>query len=477
MGQLESRMTAEYSSSHHSLPDLLKLFDHSRSSSLFIENDTTIPSHKLHKKIHTKVYSSMDLKSLAFLPKKKLMLVKRHSSNGVFSILPDEINLTLLHFMDIPMLAKMSQLSKYWYDLCQDDSIYQRLLLSKFKIHPSRFSILLQNEYENLHKWKEMYIQYDSALTTWSGFALDPITNGNKPYSMQLILKDIVHKRVLGISQALKRRNIIGLKESDAYRVSEFQGCCRWMDLNDALTRVEGVFIDSLGVKCVRFVHDSFLENHIPRFITFNELQVIRGEDLAVPNRYSGVMIGNTLLGIYDPGHPSLVGSFGIVMEDSLPFLMAEEFEFKKGDLYKGMLIHTPKCIFESIHETSIYMKMVIESVKCDSFIAYVQLYPSHHCQTTMRPFVSNNQTNCYALKMTASFIKTRNTLSNTWNYDFKNVTFTPNECFNRQEILMGLWADEHLPLYENIRLEVKGNAIIGLYSLPKAGCFVLNRF
>ena len=67
-----------------------------------------------------------------------------------------------------------------------------------------------------------------------------------------------------------------------------------------------------------RFKIDANTGRPLLRHIVFEEQQLIRGQNIALPTRYYGLIDGNILLGMLNPGNPSFLGVFCLVMEDSL---------------------------------------------------------------------------------------------------------------------------------------------------------------
>ena len=105
------------------------------------------------------------------------------------------------------------------------------------------------------------------------------------------------------------------------WREQNVQGVCRWISQKDALTKTVGVVVDDLSFKRSRFCLDSWLDTTQVRTVMFEETEIIRGSNIAVPNKYFGMMCGPLIMGVFDPGHPSFVGVFALMMEEATPRL------------------------------------------------------------------------------------------------------------------------------------------------------------
>ena len=381
------------------------------------------------------------------------------TSKGTLGVLPVEICVQILKFLDIPSLVRISSSSSYWNQLSKEETIYQKLAIERFGLHASRAPLLLSNEYHTQHRWKEIYIQLDAGLTTWSGYAIDPVTNSNRPYSMELIIKRSRTSFVRGLP-GNKTSKSIG--KNLFYRVSKFDGCCRWSQLDDALTRMDGFIVDHLQTPSSRFAQDAFLKTLIPRRINFEELEIIRGQDLAIPNRYHGLLFGNTLLGIYDPGHPDLIGSFALVMEDSIPLSSHNTFQFKVGDSWKGILIIS-KDSGEN-HDTAVYVQLEMTRTHNDSLEGVLSLYPSHECRSSCLPESEIRLGKPLKLRLKMAVVS--------------------NGPMQARLSLLGPdmpgmhadWMESYLPIANEIHLFMQGDALIGLYSFPRPGSLFLKR-
>jgi len=133
------------------------------------------------------------------------------------------------------------------------------------------------------------------------------------------------------------------------------RGNIRWPTLGDALSKIRGTIVeDHLPVKVKQestksmalaraFVAASPLPDwivpppirydfHPVRFetdewtgcskmieIQFEEFNLVRGQDIAIPNQYHCFILGPVLLGVFDPGHPQFLGAVVGVMEEALP--------------------------------------------------------------------------------------------------------------------------------------------------------------
>ena len=150
--------------------------------------------------------------------------------------------------------------------------------------------------------------------------ALDPATNDFTPYPMELVFTECTIKHIQGI-----QANIIGIEAADVSGLSdvclsEMHGFCRWRTLNDGLTRVEATIVDNSLTDNSRFQMDPLSNHHVLRNVVIEEVSVMRGTDLAVPNRYYAVTNGFVVIGAFNPGDANMLGVFCVVMEDICPY-------------------------------------------------------------------------------------------------------------------------------------------------------------
>ena len=409
----------------------------------------------------------------------KKYLKGQTSSKGVFGSLPLEITYLILYHLDVPSLSRVSQSSRFLNKLCQNDSLYKRLSFSKFNIHSSRCS-LLSSPSQDTQLWKSCYMRLDSGLTTWSGLALDPITNNAQPYDMELIIKSMKHKLRYGLLPTTKRSGLSSAElDRSFFQISEFKGHCRWRDLEDALTLVEGSITDALvpGPPS-RFEKDLFLGNRLPRLIEFSEVDIIRGQDLAVPNRYQGLKMGNLILGTYDPGHPSLIGCFAATIEESLPMDLRESFREglkERGD-YRGLLTHYRTTL--GIHETAFYIRLQIRSLQDSILQADITVYPSVHIQTSLKtaenePGDNELEWEAARLRLTAALPVSTTPSCNSVAQSLKIIEM--ERVFEGFSKRYHVWLETHFPKAQELKLFVAGSSLFGLFLGPRPGCFCVS--
>ena len=373
----------------------------------------------------------------------------RHHGSGLLESLPIELILQILSKMEINTLLKMARVSKNWNRLANQDILFQKATVSRFHIHPSRFYYLGLNPHQKSHKWKDLYAELDSGISTWSGYALDYVTNSGRPYEMELIIKSTDSKLV---------RGPYGLSDkSNFFRLTQFEGCCRWRTLADSLTNTEGAIVDPEGNSSIRFHVDPYLAAYFPRHITFTETGVVRGLDLVVPNLYQGLVCENVVLGSYDPGHPDLVGSFICVLQDSLPLDRFRTDQFKPLKEYKG--------IWMTSLDKAIYMHFTVEKANSGKISGTAQLFPFVSCRTTTRQGKVELE-NCVNLELQFQV-----DLSDDKSPSVSNGQFSLVESSFYDQ----LWVQDCVPISQVIHMNLNGETITGLFSDPRPGCFYLN--
>lgn len=363
--------------------------------------------------------------------------------------LPTELCLQILSKLDINTLLKMARVSKHWNRLANQDIIFQKATASRFKVHASRFPYLCLDPCETKHKWRDIYKEMDSGVSTWTGFAMDYVTNQGNPYEMELIVKSAHTKLVRGPAHS----NISNF----FFRLSQFQGCCRWKTLADSLTYTTGAIVDPEGNSALRFDVDPFLNAYIPRHITFTETGVVRGLDLLVPNVYQGLVCSNVVLGSYDPGHPDLVGSFLCVLQDSIPLDRNYSSKFRRSREYTG--------IWMTSADKAIYMSFLIESVSSDTVLGTVILYPYVACRRTTRSAKVELEKSVN-LQFQFQFNSSDHKYLHINNGRFSVIA---SSFYNQ------VWVQECVPVMQEIHLSIFGDTITGIFSNPRPGCFYLN--
>jgi hypothetical protein len=322
-------------------------------------------------------------------------------------------------------------------------------------------------------------MRLDAGLTTWFGLALDPITNNAQPYDMELIIKSVKTKLRYGLLPTTKRSGLSSAElDRSFFQISDFQGHCRWHDLDDALTLVQGSITDVLlPGSPSKFQRDFFLGDRIPRLIEFSEIDILRGQDLAVPNRCQGLTTGNLILGTYDPGHPSLIGCFAATMEESLPLDLKDSVkELKEGRDYRGLLTHYRTSL--GIHETAFYIRFRIRSLQDSLLHAEITVFPSVHIQTSLKTVDLNSEEQNELeweparLRLTATLPPSNQT---------HNSVAQALEIIEMERVFEGfskryhVWLDSHFPKAHELKLFVAGSSLFGLFLGPRPGCFCVS--
>lgn len=396
------------------------------------------------------------------------------SPKGAFHHLPNELCLYILRLMDIPSIGRMASVSKTWNQLCSTDLIYQWLAVDRYSIHSSRIPLLMRDANFNVDFWKTLYIQLDSGLTAWTGLALDPVTNSSRPYSIELIVKSVRHRlhlRSSSTSSSISSKLSSTTSRPSKYlRLSEFDGCCRWTDLGNALTRIEGTLTDSAS--SARFNVDPFVNTHVARNISFDETAIIYGHDLAIPNKYHGLLIGNVMLGTYNPGHPSLIGSFGILMNDSLPYLCPNNLSLVVGKSYKGHLFLASETV--TPHDMARYVELRVTQDSQTELKAVFRIYPLSPAQTTLQSKIEPRIEDIMALdvNLTAKIATSVHPVLKESTVIFSSSRFSRSSNEDAfEEGMIRQW----IPLDEEIQLYLQGNSLFGLFLSPAAGAFYIN--
>lgn len=435
------------------------------------------------------------------------------SKGAAFERLPNELALYLLSsHLDFASLCTLSQTSRYWHSLCRDDHLYRLLYESRFRLHPSRTPLILAGALTPT-PYREAYITLDAGLSSWTGLALDPITNNKNPYAMELIVKYSVKslrlgKPLLSLAKAgptfrgpgdpvsllssppLSSSSSPKSPDSAAYeyfRVNSFEGACRWPDLDDALTRMSGSVCDSLSKPYSRFTMDSFLGVPVSRVTQFTESAILRGADLAIPNRYQGLIVGSLMLGFYDPGHLSLMGSFGLVLEESLPLSpILERSQESMCRLLKcltapsrGLFVWSS--LYKGAHDTACYLEMTPPSLTNNDSSSQVletqiTFFTSTPVHTSLDPHPLRA---CNPLVETVSMSLILEINPSSPEEKGKSSAATPSlrGHFRRPTDYILLkeqsqWIEDHLPLHRDLHLSLSDNVLFGLFLSPRPGVF-----
>jgi hypothetical protein len=108
-----------------------------------------------------------------------------------------------------------------------------------------------------------------------------------------------------------------------------------------------------------RFDIDPMTGRNLIRHVVFEETTLIRGENIAVPNRYHGFLDGCVMIGCFNPGSDTLCGVYCLVMEEAIS-IPKKLIEFKRQDVWIGVV---------STSETRdvFHCQMVIHAVNDDN--------------------------------------------------------------------------------------------------------------
>ncbi|TPX35141.1 hypothetical protein SmJEL517_g02384 [Synchytrium microbalum] len=291
---------------------------------------------------------------------------------GLVHSTPDEDDDESSSDMDLDSISRLESESRHPTSSLVDEDPQPipnitRPFTGAFAVLSEELCLMHHESFER--NWKQLYIRLDSGITGWKGYALDRATNGFKPYPMEVLITESGQSSVNGI---MKR--------------DSFSGVCRWSTLRDSLTRLEGC-IDSSGSASHRFKTDVWLGTSIPQLVTFSETEIIRGSEIAVPNKYEGIWCGPCIVGIYDPGIPQFLGAFAVVAEEALPISPTQSTPLRTGQLMRGLCSNTrfkgyqcELCIVsQTTHDTS--SSIQISPIYSTTFYGTFRLNPIH-CKT-----------------------------------------------------------------------------------------------
>ena len=248
------------------------------------------------------------------------------STDNNLDLIPDDLILYLFDFIPLPNLTRFICSCRRIFSVGSD--ILRRQTKERFRIDGPYHTIRLMHEpVEN--SWLTFYRRLDKGFAGWRGFAFDPLSNWFEPYPMELVFQEAKEKRVKGIVAEAIGREASNIGKLDDVSLVELEGFCRWRSLNDSLTKVDGSIVDK-GTR-VRFLKDPATNRLLLRHIIFDETQLIRGTNIAVPNRYYGFLDSFVIIGRFDPGFALARGMFCIVLEESIKiprrFLKLELFD------------------------------------------------------------------------------------------------------------------------------------------------------
>jgi hypothetical protein len=297
-----------------------------------------------------------------------------HSHAGLFCFMSPELCLYMLKFMDVPTACEFGRTCHFWFRLCSDDSYFRFLSQQRFHVHaPQSHQYRLRFESEE-KSWRDLYMRLDGGMTTWRGLAMDRATNQFDPYPMQWIVSAVTgHSNESSLARPASQTSFqdmdasIPAAQSFKWRETRVDAVCRWVTIKDALTKASGVIIDdtSDSFKGKRFLPDAWVNTTTVRTVMFEESEILRGENIAVPNRYFGMMAGPIMLGVFDPGHPAFSGVFAVVMEESLPLSQTVDDpvvfmdRLKVNEPYKGLMTFT-----NQLERRGFYIHLSIDQIE-----------------------------------------------------------------------------------------------------------------
>ncbi|KAI8911689.1 hypothetical protein EDD86DRAFT_245952 [Gorgonomyces haynaldii] len=227
--------------------------------------------------------------------------------------LPTEITMNILVYLDLPEQIRLSKTCRFWWRLGKQLDLFQRFCKHIYKLDVHKHQ--LRMEYEAVEReWSQFASRLDQGLTGFVGLCLDPGTAAT-PYTMELVVQVSETRVFSGFFAETIGVEACSIAGMNYCRVAEWGGFCRWKTLGDAM---QGNIVDPDNT--ARFKKDSN-GMLLPRHVVFEETTLIRGNGIAVPNRYYAVMRGPVLIGMFDPRNLALPGVFCVVMEETLfPF-------------------------------------------------------------------------------------------------------------------------------------------------------------
>jgi hypothetical protein len=251
--------------------------------------------------------------------------------------LPKDICIQILTNLDVISASRLSCVSKRWLSIATEWNVYRYFTKRRFRIDLGYHDARIQHEpLENT--WKAFYERLDKVCCGWRGWAQDAATNDYEPYEMELVIQSTKSERITGLfAQAIAREGASAQNLRDL-RNSEIHGICRWRFADDAYTRVLGSVLDSYTDFPVRFCVDSSRGRPLLRNIVFDETFLIRGSNIAIPNRYYGFIDGFVIIGAFDPGESAWRGVFCLVMEESIK-IPQKPIDFFPGQYFSGFIV------------------------------------------------------------------------------------------------------------------------------------------
>jgi len=236
---------------------------------------------------------------------------EREGPGEAFAVAPPEVLLNILYRLDIQNLLKLGSSNSFWYSLVNSEDIWRYNCTERFRIISIDAAC---------PTWKELYKNLESGLSHkgWSGCCLDALTNDFVPYPMKL-------------RNILREKTRQGGKNS---QYSYFTSICIWETLG-AETLVEAK-VDHRKYGN-RFQENTF-HKEIQQEMYFVEVKLKKGIDIAIPNHYTGVFVGPSIIGHFDPNFgEQCIGFFYLVLEDyiAVPYPLPQNIKIQCSGLLR----------------------------------------------------------------------------------------------------------------------------------------------
>jgi hypothetical protein len=351
--------------------------------------------------------------------------------------LPKDICFYVFKSLDIISATRLACISKRWYRISTQFNIFKHFTRTRFRIDLEFHEIRIRHE-PHEKSWKEFYARLDDGCCGWRGIAMDPVSNGFRPYEMELVFHSSSSTQVTGLlAEAIAEEGayITGI---DKLRESEVSGICRWRIFDDSVTRVTGSMIDKVDVIPMRFQIDPLRNRNFIRHVVFEETSIIRGTDIAVPNRYYGYLDGFVMIGMFDPGHYTLQGVFCLVMEDSIK-IPTPVIQFYPSQEFSGLIVLAGNPRFAHYCFLAIF--------KVSDRVQGTFVFSTRPCASTCRPTSTN---------------------------DWQKVSFCGSVGKSGlQDVEFGSHSSGLIP--KNVKSVTQiGQVLIGMFDQPHTGCFYL---
>ena len=104
-----------------------------------------------------------------------------------------------------------------------------------------------------------------------------------------------------------------------------------------------------------RFEYDHQTKRPLLRNIVFEEQRLIQGDGIAIPNRYYGLIDGNIIIGMLNPGHPDALGVFCLKMLDT--------FSTNSTTIIRPLTTYSGLIAYKDIRRKAYQMEMVVNSI------------------------------------------------------------------------------------------------------------------